>query len=357
MLDWVNKNGKFIQVLFFASLFLLVWRFNVAIFRRSFSGDIIFLYTLFNFFVVWLNYFILSKIIFHLRNPIRWFLLIISLVLLYFFSLYSLTFPLKFMHLKYPDDTWIKHFHNALNIRSFKDMFLPRGPEWLAGQLYFHLFLFFAGSMAFRYIRSLKEITDLELINADQELNLLKSQIHPHFLFNTLNNLYRLVMDNEKAGEVVLKLSDLLRFTLYDSNADSIPIKAVVMFLEDYIILEKIRHHENFTLDYDFSEIDNGESPIAPLLFINFVENAFKHGVNKSIDDSWVKIKLAKIKNIVTFEVSNSKPRAGAGFNPVGGKGISNVKRRLDILYPGRHELKIVDGEHEYSVNLRIELV
>ena len=185
----------------------------------------------------------------------------------------------------------------------------------------------------------------------------MKSQIHPHFLFNTLNNLYRLVMDNEQAGEVVLKLADLLRFTLYESQTDAIPIKSVVEFLQNYLSLEKIRLKESLTLEYDFSQINNIENPIAPLLFINFIENAFKHGSKSSNDAFRVQIKLAETKNIVSFEISNSKPKKTILSDQVSGNGINNIKKRLNFLYPDRYKLEIIETPNLYKVNLNIQLV
>ncbi|KEO75944.1 hypothetical protein EL17_00075 [Anditalea andensis] len=172
-----------------------------------------------------------------------------------------------------------------------------------------------------------------------------------------MNNLYRLVMKDEVAGEVVLKLSDLLRFTLYESNVESIPIKSEIKFLQDYIELEKIRHHDHVSIEYDFSAIENEENKIAPLLFINFIENAFKHGVNKSRRGSWVKVILIQKSDFLEFNISNSKPTFKKTVNTIGGKGLNNISSRLKLLYPDKHLLTIEDKEEVYSVDLKIDLI
>jgi sensor histidine kinase YesM len=342
-------------IIFFAGLFLLIWTLNSGRLTRPFLDDVTFLYTVITFFIVWFNYFTLSNIFFGIKNPIKWFILIVSLVLLYFFSLYSLIFPLKFMYFRYPDTEKLKYLYEGLHITSYKTLISPRGPAFLSEQLYLFLFIFFAGSIVFSNIDSMKKVTELELSNASQEMDLLKSKIHPQFLLNTLNSLYLMTKDNGKACEVVAKLSDLLKFTLYDSNEAFIPLKVELSFLQDYIELEKIRHHDHVRIEYDFSTIEEDEIQIAPLLFINFIENAFKHGVNKTRGSSWVKIKLVQKSDIVEFNVANSKPKKYARSS-IGGKGLENITRRLKLLYPESHQLTIENKEEVYTIHLKINL-
>ncbi|WP_164674877.1 sensor histidine kinase [Anditalea andensis] len=201
----------------------------------------------------------------------------------------------------------------------------------------------------------MKKITELELSNAHQEMDLLKFQIQPQFLLNTLNSLHIISKDNRKASEVVSKLSELLKFTLYDSNEALIPLKVELSFLQDYIELEKIRHHEHVNIEYDFSAIENEEIKIAPLLFINFIENAFKHGVNKTRGSSWVMIKIVQDACFLELAISNSKPKKTIQ-NAVGGKGLSNITRRLQLLYPNKHQITISNQEEVFSVHLKIDL-
>ncbi len=356
MIVSADKNVKALHIFLFLGLFMMVWGFNADGFRRPIFDEVIILYAVFNFLVVWFNYFLLSKIIFEVGNRFKWIILIISLVLLHYFSLYALTLPLKSMFIKFPDDRFITSYYDNFYIRSFQELFSSKRFAWVSVKLHFYLILFFVVSMTIKYLDSLKKISDLKIINAHQELDMLKSQLQPRFLFNTLNNLHRLVADHSKAGEVVLKLSDLLRFTLYDTNADLIPLKMEIRFLENYIELEKIRHHEHVRISYDFNEIDCKDSPIAPLLFVNFVENAFKHGINKSVGESWVKIRLNQTICNLHFEISNSKPKSKPSVHTTGGHGLNNIRRRLNILYPDRHKLNIYESQDSYTVDLTLDL-
>jgi LytS/YehU family sensor histidine kinase len=203
------------------------------------------------------------------------------------------------------------------------------------------------------YSRTLRKISELRVINANQELDLLKSQIHPHFLFNTLNNLYRLVMENEKAGEVVLSLSELLRFTLYEYNKDFIPLKKEIKFLEYYIELEKINRYRHVDIDYDFKEIENEEIQIAPLMFFNFVENAVKHGMNKSKEKSRIEFRLKQSNHTVFFGIRNSKPNK-LKVPALHGQDLNNMRKRLDMLFRDKYALEI--QEDNFCIEIILSL-
>ncbi len=191
----------------------------------------------------------------------------------------------------------------------------------------------------------------------DAELKFLKSQIHPHFLFNTLNNLYALTLDkSEKAPEIVLRLSDLLSYMLYDCNARAVPLRKEIQLLSDYIALEKIRYQDgvqiNFTVEKDLPDIF-----VPPLLLIPFVENAFKHGMSRKISKPWVKIDLKINAGNLLFEVKNNQAeqlREKESYTE--GIGLKNVKRRLDLIYPGRYSLDVHPGEDEFAIQLKIPL-
>ncbi|MBS9523592.1 histidine kinase [Litoribacter alkaliphilus] len=255
----------------------------------------------------------------------------------------------------YPDDKLLMYVYEYFNIHSLKNLFNYTTQIFLIYKLYIHLVLFFVASMLLKYTQSLKRISELSVINANQELDLLKSQIHPHFLFNTLNNLYRLVMDNEKAGEVVLKLSETLRFNLYEANKKAIPIKMEIKFLKNYIELEKINHGSKVDIRYDFRQIENIESFIAPMILFSFVDHVLKYGVNKSIDNSLVQIKLKQSKQSLFFQITNCVPITPNNLS-LHELGISNIKKRLDILYPDKYKLLINEDKVNYKVNLTINL-
>ncbi|WP_246001024.1 sensor histidine kinase [Pontibacter diazotrophicus] len=241
-------------------------------------------------------------------------------------------------------------------IRSLADFLSLNNFIWVFTIIVFGNLLSLSLKLFKNNYESHKRYALLQKQNAELELSFLRAQIHPHFLFNTLNNVYGLVMDNEKAAQVVLKLSDLLRFSLYESNRGFIPLKREVEFLSDYISLEQIRHSSRVSIQYCFSGIQDEEVKIAPLLLINFIENAFKHGINATRHRAWVRIRLTQDKDTTEFTVENSKPaklEASSDFNE--GIGLENVKRRLALQYPGKHRLKIKDTTDSFLVILTLQ--
>lgn len=189
------------------------------------------------------------------------------------------------------------------------------------------------------------------------ELELLKSQVHPHFLFNTLNNLYAHTLhQTAQAPEIVLKLSNLLRFMIYESNVALIPLKKEIFLLQQYIELEQLRYGRR--LDVSFSvkgDIENKQ--IAPLLLLPLVENAFKHGTSRQLEQCWISFDLEVQGNEMRCKLLNSRDAedSGQGAAP-GGLGLQNVKKRLDYLYHGKHRLEIIEEEEVFIVNLGLQL-
>ena len=196
----------------------------------------------------------------------------------------------------------------------------------------------------------------LEKEKTKMELDFLKSQINPHFFFNTLNSIYSLVEGkDELAASIVLKLSDLMRYSLYESNHTKIPLLRELQFIQDYVKLEKIRHKEHIVIEMDIQPIPDGLE-IAPMFLITFVENAFKHGVNSTINASWVRISASVQDTTLTFIVKNSKPGKLRQETVQGGIGLVNVRRRLDLLYPERYQLTVQNLPSHYIVNLTLVL-
>jgi two-component system LytT family sensor kinase len=195
----------------------------------------------------------------------------------------------------------------------------------------------------------------LQQINTETELKFLKSQINPHFLFNCLNNLYALTLKkSDLAPEVVLRLSNILRYVLYEAVDGRVPLSKEVAYLKDYIDLEKIRLGSRAEIDFE-TEGDLEDAQIEPMLFLTFLENSVKHGAFNTIADAWIKIKLQATASQIVFEISNSKP---AGMveqeKGQGGIGMANLKKRLDIIYPEKYTLEVKDGETEYHVKLAL---
>lgn len=204
-----------------------------------------------------------------------------------------------------------------------------------------------------QWIQDAKLIHDLEQAKTGAELEQLKNQINPHFLFNMLNNANVLTKkDPDKASEVLIKLSDLLRYQLYDSSREKVLLTSDIHFLEDFLNLEKVRR-DNF--DFIISKEGNLSGvQIPPLLFITFVENAVKHN-NDALGQSYVNLFFAIAHNELFFKCVNSKPSKKA-VKKIGGLGLSNIKRRLELLFPSSHMLKIEDEPESYTVTLIIKL-
>ena len=193
----------------------------------------------------------------------------------------------------------------------------------------------------------------------EAELKLLKAQLNPHFLFNTLNNLYGLsVVKSDKLPALMLKLSDLLRYSLYDTKETLVPLEKEITYLENYISLEKIRLEERTTIEFEMKG-DTHSKQIAPMLFIVFVENAFKYldldNKNGSVlIDLDVNDKRILFRCINTFDASLLKEFPNEKSS---GIGLKNAKKRLELIYPDKHELKIEQRNQNYIVALKIDLI
>lgn len=190
------------------------------------------------------------------------------------------------------------------------------------------------------------------------ELRFLKSQINPHFLFNTLNNLYALTLKkSDKAPEIVIKLSEMMRYMLYECNEKQVLLSKEVNYLKNYLDLESLRQGKNVRINFEVKG-QVSEQMIAPLMFIPFLENSFKHGLNNQISTGFVDIILEVDDNKVRMFIENSK--APSMPKPIGRKsggiGLVNVRRRLDLLYPDKYQLKIDDNPNTYKVSMDIDL-
>lgn len=204
-----------------------------------------------------------------------------------------------------------------------------------------------------QWISDAQLIHDLELAKTNAELEQLKNQINPHFLFNMLNNANVLVEDDpKKASQVLIKLSDLLRYQLYDSTREKVFLTSDIHFLEDFLELEKVRR-DNFNVMIS-KEGDLNGIQIPPMLFISFVENAVKHN-NDSTKSSYVNLFFEVRNDELFFKCINSKPVLKA-VSKSGGLGLANIKRRLELLYPSSYILKIENNSETYSVTLTLKL-
>ncbi|NER12450.1 hypothetical protein GWK08_03280 [Leptobacterium flavescens] len=201
-----------------------------------------------------------------------------------------------------------------------------------------------------------KRAKNLENEKLQSELKYLKSQINPHFLFNTLNNIYGLSLDNsKKVPGLILKLSDFLSFSLYESNQKFIPLTKEIALINDFIELEKSRFEDRVEVNFSVSE-EIGSVDVPPLIFIPFVENAFKHSLKNETGVARIDISLKKEGQDLLFNIRNSKPNTPVEETVKHGIGLENIKRRLNIIFEEGYELKITDEESQYGVLLKIYL-
>jgi len=192
----------------------------------------------------------------------------------------------------------------------------------------------------------------------ENELKYLRSQIQPHFFFNTLNNLYSLTIDkSEKAPDLILKLSDLMKYFLYETGKDYQTLKNEIDHIKDYIEIERLRYDETLKIDFNI-EGEIKKTMIKPLLLIPLVENAFKHGARNSEKNPYININLIVTKSLINFKVENSSQNPTKKIKQqIGGIGLSNVKKRLELNYgKGNYELNAFNQKNKYIAELKVSL-
>jgi len=206
------------------------------------------------------------------------------------------------------------------------------------------------------YARAQKRLGDMAKENAETELNFLKSQINPHFLFNSLNSVYFLIdKDNPDARNALHKFSEMLRYQLYECNGSKIPVEKEISYLKDYVDLQRLRGDENCLIDFNYSP-EVKDFMIEPLLLVPFVENSFKHLSHfTNGHPNSVRIDIRRDKSEFIFSVVNtteSHPTNDLYKN--GGIGLPNVKRRLELLYPGKHRFSAQHNGNHFEVRLSL---
>lgn len=208
-------------------------------------------------------------------------------------------------------------------------------------------------------VENRKKVT-VENESMQSELRFLKSQINPHFLFNTLNSLYALTLKkDDKAPDIVIKLSEMMRYMLYECNEPRVPLRKEINYLQNYLDLERLRQRKGIDIQLHVKGSVNDQM-IAPLMLIPFLENSFKHGVNANIKDGFVIATLNVEPRAVHFILENSKgsvmPSQVHAGRPSGGIGLVNVRRRLDLLYKDKYDLNIRESPGTYAVHLDLDL-
>ena len=191
---------------------------------------------------------------------------------------------------------------------------------------------------------------------ANAELQLLKAQIHPHFLFNTLNNIYFFTLTaSQKAPEILTKLTDILRYILNECNQPLVPLVKELKMIEDYMALERIRYGDRLKMELEITG-DYSHNMIPPLLLIPLVENSFKHGASKMLDQPWLNLTITIKEQSLYFLLSNSRPDEIILSQHNVHIGLNNVKKRLQLLYPAAHELNIAESTKSFEVFMKIRL-
>jgi sensor histidine kinase YesM len=250
------------------------------------------------------------------------------------------------------------------------DVYINHHPESYSFYNYFASVLIFVFGLApvawFKIASHLKEDVlyhqklDNDRLNAllklkETELKLLRSQLHPHFLFNTLNNLYSLALEkSDKTPDLIIRLGDMLSYIIYDCNSDKVLLVKEIDFLKSYIELQKVRYVSCDIKLAITGDIDNQK--IAPMLLHTFIDNSFKHGAARISGDSWITVSIDVYNGYIDLRVENNKPAGRELKKEAGGIGIENAKKRLQLIYRDRYELNIHQSESTYSVFLKLLL-
>ena len=284
-------------------------------------------------------------------------------LILFLFGIYWLTY-FDFVYLWYKTYVWISvalPFKYVPNVVRPLSMFLNEYYS-IYSNLHFTGTLVSTGIiLVIRYYKSwyLKQRENEQLVNenAQAELQLLKAQIHPHFLFNTLNNIYALTLDDSpKAATTVKKLSGMVMYMMNEGAESFVPVSKEIKMLLDYIGLEKIRYGDRLEMITDIRHNQNHDRLIAPLLMIPFVENCFKHGASKMIETARIELFLETKNDWLEFKISNNMPPIREKENERIKIGLANVQKRLSLLYPGKHKLDIQSTENLFTVSMKIKL-
>jgi two-component system, LytTR family, sensor kinase len=207
----------------------------------------------------------------------------------------------------------------------------------------------------YNYYKLKQAAQQLRIEKQEAELNYLRSQTNPHFLFNTLNNIYSLARDkSDLAPESILKLSKILRFMLYETGGAFIAIEQEIKIIHDYIALEKLRYDETLRVNFNY-DIEDMRQAIPPLLLIPLVENAFKHGVSETRHQPFVDIHISVTKRQLSFHVKNSAEQVSGENSPKENIGLSNLRRQLELLYR-EYDLSVKQEASTFTATLKINL-
>ena len=343
ILEYFIQNRVVQHTLFWVLSYYLLLRFFAyedTLYTVDFVYNLLFHLSL--AITVYLNLFFLVP---KLLNKQRYLFYILAVLLLLVFGIYLNIFTFEYLaDVLFPGFYFISYY-NFLDIAQFFLIYLVLTTLLKLSKAWFKLDL------------QKKLISKMEKEKLDTELSALKGQIDPHFFFNSLNNLYSLALDqDDRTADGILKLSQNMRYILYDCRSDKVPLEKEIEHIKNYIELQQLRLKPdakvNLSLQGDFSEI-----LVAPLLFIPFIENGFKHGLRGGDQNAYINIAFELINQALLFKTENNKTEKDDWLDKERkGIGIINTRRRLELLYPQKHELQIIDGVEHFSVMLKLEL-
>ncbi|RDC58264.1 hypothetical protein DU508_04830 [Pedobacter chinensis] len=270
----------------------------------------------------------------------------VSFIILFLigYSIYQKGIHFLFSHLDFLSDEIRKSALRAYKFKSIGYSLAYMFREFLS-----------IGCLAY-FIHSAKQDEQMKALKEQQlisELTYLKAQLQPHFFFNTLNNIYALALQQAReTAPLVARLAEMMRYMLYKADEELVPLKDEILFIQNYVEIENIRYRSAIVISFDVQGIDQ-ESKISPLLLLPFIENAFKHGIENEEKQGFVNIVICNTEDELILEVDNSIARASENL---GGIGLINVKKRLDILYPERYKLEIQNDGKIYQVSLMLKM-
>ena len=364
----LSREGRIKIILHLLAWLLLLGLPIYATKRLQLGNDFLWIYyliTTINGLIFYINYLFLVPRYFFQKKRLRYYLsALVLLICFYFVSEYSNKLIFSYISNKQgagqfqppPDDRGKPGPPRGGALRGgfpFRDMHIL---SYTSSALFLVFF-----SLGLRVLERQSKIEkmqeEMEREKLTSELAFLKNQISPHFFFNTLNNIYSLIGINaEDSQQAVLKLSKLMRYLLYESERGDTKLSQEIDFMRNYIDLMKLRMNDKVSLTIAFPEnFDDISMP--PLLFIPFIENAFKHGISYR-EKSFIDINLLAGKNLIKFSCINSNLKKNVNDDKENsGIGLENVRKRLSLLYPEKHDLKIIETEKTFEVNLTVNIV
>ncbi|MFN8240328.1 MAG: histidine kinase [Bacteroidales bacterium] len=353
------KRSKITRVVFHVIVWIVFIILPIFVVKRyRMAGDFLATYYAFaavNALIFYANYLILVPKLFFRKSRYRYFIAALVLVISFYYLSDFVNGQVNKMNERRPGQQIEKQDADS----QFRER-PPMGPRIMIAVPNARLIGYTVSSLFMVFLslglRVLERQEEMEKSKLNAELAILKNQISPHFFFNTLNNIYSLIgRNNEDSKDAVIKLSRLMRYVLNESGEDLKRLSEEVEFMKNYIDLMRLRIGSRTRLEVYFPA-ECGETKIPHLLFISLIENAFKYGISVQ-EESFVKISLERDEDIIRFACENGLPETNTDLNfPSSGIGLENLKKRLGLIFPDRHELIINNTGKMFAVNLIIRL-